>query len=79
MAVKLDTIRDVSFAAGSKEMALTINDFSEQFIQPAMRAHAQALDEMLAKLYIDLPYFASVGSTPAIADLAALAPAKIRL
>ncbi len=72
VAVKMDTIMDVSFAAGSKEMALSIRDFSEQFIQPAMRAHAQGLDEMLAKLYVDVPFATSVSSTPAIDDIAAI-------
>lgn len=70
--VKLDTIMDVSFAAGSKELALSINDFSEQFIQPSMRAHAQALDEMLAGLYVDIPYFTTVGNPVDMSDLAAI-------
>jgi len=70
--VVMDTILDVSFAAGSKEMALSINDFSEQFIQPAMRAHAQALDAKLAGLYEDIPYATAVGSTADIADIAAI-------
>lgn len=70
--VKMDTILDVSFAAGSKEMALTINDFSEQFIQPAMRAHSQKLDELLAARYIDLPYFTTIGSSADISDIAAI-------
>jgi hypothetical protein len=68
--VKMDKIIDVSFAAGSKELALNIQDFSTQFIQPAMRAHAQYLDSLLAALWVDVPYFAAVGSTPAMQDWA---------
>lgn len=68
--VKMDKIVDVSFAAGSKELALSIQDFSTQFIQPAMRAHAQYLDALLASLWVDVPYFASVGSTPSMQDWA---------
>ncbi len=70
--VKMDTIIDVSFAVTSREMALSIQDFSTQFIQPAMLAHAQKLDEMLAALYKDIPYNCAVSATPAISDLAAV-------
>ena len=70
--VVMDKIFDVSFAAGSKEMSLSINSFSEQFIQPAMRAHAQGMDALLAGLYADIPFASAVGGTPAIADIAAL-------
>ncbi|MDF2884737.1 MAG: coat protein - protein 5 [Clostridiaceae bacterium] len=68
--VKMDKIIDVSFAAGSKELALSIQDFSTQFIQPAMRAHAQKLDSMIAGLWVDVPYFAQVGATPSMQDWA---------
>lgn len=70
--VKMDTILDVSFAVTSKELALSIQDFSEQFLQPALRAHAQALDAKLAQLYDTIPYNSAVGGTPTIADIAAL-------
>jgi hypothetical protein len=72
VAVKMDKIVDVSFAVTSKDMSLSIEDFSAQFIQPAMRAHAQYLDSLLAGLYVDVPYYTVVGSTPGIADLAAI-------
>lgn len=68
--VKMNKIIDVSFAAGSKELALNIQDFSIQFIQPAMQAHAQKLDELLAALFVDIPYFAAVSSSPAMQDFA---------
>lgn len=68
--VKMDKIVDVSFKVTSKEMALTIQEFSTQFIQPAMNAHAQYLDALIASLYLDIPYFTSVSGTPAIGDFA---------
>lgn len=70
--VKMDKVIDVSFAVTSKDLALNIQSFSEQFIAPAMRAHAQYLDAMLAGLYLDIPYFGTVAGTPAISDFAAL-------
>jgi len=72
VAVKLDTVLDVSFGVTSKELSLDIQSFSEQFIQPALRAHAQALDAKLAQLYKDIPYNTAVSATPALADLAAI-------
>ena len=43
--VKLDHFRDVSFKVGAKELTLDIKSFSEQFLQPAMMAIAQSVDE----------------------------------
>lgn len=71
-SVKLDKIPDVSFAVTSKQMALDIQDFSEQLIQPAVAAIAQYIDAMLCGLYVDVPYYVKVGSTPAISDLAGI-------
>lgn len=45
--VKMDRHKDVSFKVTSKELTLDIKSFSEQFIAPAMRAIAQAMDEDL--------------------------------
>lgn len=70
--VKLDKIIDVSFAVTSKDMTLNVKDFSSQFIQPAMQAHAQKIDEMIAGLYVDVPYNCEVGSTPKVDDIAAI-------
>ena len=42
--VKMDKIVDVSFQITSKEMALSLEDFTRQFIEPAVRAQAQYID-----------------------------------
>ncbi|MGN7942855.1 P22 phage major capsid protein family protein [Metabacillus sp. 22489] len=64
--VKLDTHLDVSFEVTAKELTLDISEFSEQFVQPAMRAIAQKVDEKIAKLYKDIPfYYGIAGQTPA--------------
>jgi len=44
-SVRLDQWRDVSFDVTSRDLTMNITNFSEQFIAPAMRAIAQALDE----------------------------------
>lgn len=42
--VKMDRLRDVTVQVTSKEMSLNIKDFSNQVIEPAMQAIAQAVD-----------------------------------
>ena len=63
---------DVSFEVTSAELSLDIVSFSEQLIQPAMRAHAQKIDELLAALYSDIAGHTGVSSTPAVGDIANL-------
>ena len=48
--VKMDKLLDVSFAVTSKEMALSIEDFSAQFLVPAMQAFADKVDKYLIGL-----------------------------
>lgn len=60
---------DVSFPITSKELTLDIVDFREQLIQPAMRAHAQKVDELLAGLYSDVAGHYAVSATPAVSDV----------
>jgi len=70
--VVLDTHLDVSWEVSSQELTLNVVDFSEQFIQPAMIAHAATVDSLLADLYRDVYVHQSVSATPLIADLADL-------
>lgn len=52
--VKLDQMWDVSFEVGSKELTLDIVRFSEQFLDPAMEAHAQNIDRACLALRDDV-------------------------
>lgn len=54
--------RDVSFAVTSKERALNIVDFSEQFLNPAMEALTQDIDRDILALRSDVIH--SVGQAP---------------
>lgn len=47
VAVKMDKHLDVSFAVTSTDMTLKIQDFSEQFLVPAMQAFANKIDMLL--------------------------------
>lgn len=66
--VVLNSHLDITFNVTSQELSLTIVDFSKQLIQPAMRAHAQKVDELIAELYIDIPACGTVTGTAVIAD-----------
>jgi len=69
VSVALDTLFDVSFEVTSQELSHDIVDFSEQFIQPAMRAHAQSVDSSIAALYANISGNYPVSSTPVIGDI----------
>lgn len=73
-SVVMDQHYDVSFAVTSSELSLDIEDFSMQFLQPAMEAHAQKIDQLLLGLYTDC-YVTSgtAGTTPGtVADVLAV-------
>ena len=46
----MDKHLDVSFAVSSKQMALSIEDFSKQLLVPAMQAFADKVDKYLLSL-----------------------------
>ena len=72
--VKLDTLLDISFPVTAKEMTLSITDFSQQFIFPAMQAFAQDIDSRISKLMFDIPYHVGIaGKAPdSVASITAL-------
>lgn len=54
VAVKMDKHLDVSFAVTSKELTLDIEDFSRQFLVPAMQAFQDKIDGYLLALQADI-------------------------
>lgn len=50
VAVKMDKHLDVSFAVTAKDMAMNIQDFSEQLLVPAMQAFADKIDKYIIAL-----------------------------
>lgn len=54
VAVKMDKHLDVSFAVTSKELTLDIEDFSKQFLVPAMQAFQDKIDSYLLGLQADV-------------------------
>jgi P22 coat protein - gene protein 5 len=61
--VVLDTIADVSFAITTEDLTLTIDNFRERFLAPAMEAHAQRIDAELAEALVDAAEVSGGGGT----------------
>ena len=72
VTVVLDEHLDVSWEISSQELTLDVVDFSEQFIQPAMIAHAATVDSLLADLYKDAYVHQPIDGTALLSDLADL-------
>lgn len=65
VSVQLNRHLDVSFEVTAKDLTLNVNDFSQQFVAPAVRAIAQKIDLEIAKLYKEVTYTSgSAGTTP---------------
>lgn len=63
--VKLDKIADVSVSIGAKEMALNLEDFNRQVLEPAVVAIADKINNDALGLYANVPYFVGTsGTTP---------------
>lgn len=68
--VKLDKIADVSVTLSAKEMALNLEDFSKQVVEPAAIALAEKINADGLALYKDIPYVCgTAGETPSTIDI----------
>ena len=72
VSVKLDRFRDVTVAVNSKQLSLDIADFSQQVVEPAMQAIAQAIDEDLLAVAVAAAAMRKTGD-PDAADLSDIA------
>ncbi len=73
VAVIMDKHWDVSFQVTSQELSLDIANFSEQLIQPAMRAIAQAVDsDLCTRSATAIAAHYPVTATPAVSDISNL-------
>ena len=75
VSVKLDRFRDVTVAVTSKQMSLDIEDFSQQVVEPAMQAIAQAIDQDILAVAVSKAGMTQPGTKDAadLSDIAALA------
>lgn len=69
--IRLDNWREVKFGLTDKELTFTKEDIIREHIRPAAYALADDLDQKLAALYKDVPwYYDQASGTIALADLA---------
>lgn len=71
-SLQLEKHFDVSFEVTSKELSLSLNDFSSQILAPAVIALAQGVDSYLLSKYVEVnQYVGTAGDAPdSLADLA---------
>ena len=63
--VKIDELDDISVEVTSKELALDIDDFREEVIEPMATALAEKINSAGLELYKDVPYYGgTAGTTP---------------
>lgn len=74
--VLMDKILTVPIEFTQKEATLDIANFNIQVVEPAMQALAQKVDEKLALLYKDIPYFQDIDETSQATILASLLGAR---
>lgn len=74
--VLLDTILVVPVEVSARDMTLDIVSFNTQVVEPAMQSLGQKVDEKLALLYKDIPYFMDIDETSAATILASLLGAR---
>ena len=72
VTVSMDTILTVPIQVTAKELSLDIVNFNEQIVLPATQALADKVDEKIALLYKDIPYYGDTTSTTALADITAI-------
>ena len=63
--VKLDKIADVSTVLTAREMAMNVENFTQQIVKPAIMAIAEKINSDGFQLYKDIPYVCgTAGTTP---------------
>ncbi len=74
VALTLEKHFDVSFKVSDREMTLSIEDFSQQFLDPAMLAIAEAVDAYVAGKFDETALWSGTAGTPpaSLADIAAI-------
>ncbi|MDH4230304.1 MAG: hypothetical protein OEW11_11275 [Nitrospirota bacterium] len=76
--LKLQYERNVSWAFSSRDLTLTVDEYSDRYIRPAMITMAQSVDQLGMLLYRDIPNEVGTRNTPP-SNFAAMAAAAQRL
>lgn len=71
VTITLNQWKEVKFELTDKELAFTTERIIQEHIRPAAVALADNVDAALAALYKGIPWYHTLGSTPAVSDITA--------
>ena len=72
VSITLDKWKEVKFKLTDKDLSLTSERIISDHIRPAAYALADAIDQALAALYVNVPWYTVWSGTPALTDLSAM-------
>lgn len=72
VAITVNKWEEVKFSLTDKDLALTSDKIISDHIRPAAVALADKIDQDLAALYLDVPWYSVNSATPALADITKL-------
>lgn len=72
VSVTLDQWKEVKFKLSDKDLALSSEKIISDHVRPAAVAMADHIDQALAALYADIPWYTVMQATPTLADLTAI-------
>ncbi len=72
VSIVLNQWQEVKFSLTDKDLTLTSDRIISDHIRPAAVALADKIDQVLAALYKDIPWFTTMTATPALADISAI-------
>ncbi|MGE3276730.1 MAG: P22 phage major capsid protein family protein [Vicinamibacterales bacterium] len=72
ISISLDYWKEVKFALTDKELSFTGEKIITDHIRPAAYALADKIDQILAGLYVDIPWYMSWSSPAAVGDVTSL-------
>lgn len=67
--ISLDHWKEVKFGLSDKELTFTTEKIIQDHIRPATVALADAIDQSLAALYADIPWYYDVAATAGVTDI----------
>ncbi len=69
VAISLDKFYHVGFSFSNVDLALSVDDFGERYLESAAQALASHVDKDIAGLYLNVPNFTGVPGTTPTANL----------
>ena len=72
VSIVLNRWKEVKFSLTDKDLALSSDRIISDHIRPAAVAIADQVDQDMAQLYNDIPWYSTMSATPALSDITAI-------